>query len=164
MDDDKPADVAIRPVLPSRAQTEAPRFDLAAQVERLGPDSLLPPKRNEMSKRRPPVKKRASEALPAREVTRILKNRKKNMKKAKKRVLSDAVRSVRPPAGRRKPGNPKNPNRPLELKNRLDAVLTIFTELPKEEQRPFGEVMKSLDGLSRPGRKRVLDALAKVYG
>jgi hypothetical protein len=49
-DDDRPVNVVIRPVVPSRAGvTERierdlpPRFDIAAQVEKLGADSLLPP-------------------------------------------------------------------------------------------------------------------------
>ena len=42
MSDEKPVDAAIRPVLPSRKGTPVPQFDLAAQVDALGADSLLP--------------------------------------------------------------------------------------------------------------------------
>jgi hypothetical protein len=41
MSDEKPIDAAIRPVLPSR-KGAVPQFDIAAQVEQLGADSLLP--------------------------------------------------------------------------------------------------------------------------
>jgi len=160
MDDDKYVDAAIRPVLPSRAATaDDPQMPAFLNNPSLGTDKT--PRGTASRKRGSRVKtpgvtgtQRRSEALPPREVERILKARKKNMKKRKTKnrtvgkhpALAAPYRGgqkqVKDPykALAKKVVRPKNPNRPLELKN----VMLI-------------------NGLTKPGRQRVLDALAKVY-
>ncbi len=141
MNDDDKIDVAIRPVLPSRAQN-SPRY---GREPILGLEPLLAP----VVRSRKPRRKK-SEILSPLEIGRIDRNRKKNMKKIK-------AKAVRMHAAAK-------PNRPLELKNQLQAVLDICAKLSHEELGGFRTGMEVMLNLSRPGRKRVLDALAKVYG
>jgi|ERR1700722_1268477 len=58
----------------------------------------------------------------------------------------------------------KNPNRPLEMKNQLAAVLAVVSDLKGAELTFFSEACKSLQDLTHAGRKRVIEALGRVYG
>lgn len=58
----------------------------------------------------------------------------------------------------------KNPNRPLELKQQLTAVVTTMAALSSQPERlAFAAGMKMLDSLTRTGRRDVLAALTRVY-
>lgn len=65
-DEDAPTFTPPHPAIPSRKQaTDAPRFDLAAQVATLGADSLLPqpPKRRKAVKKATKVQVRAMKTM-----------------------------------------------------------------------------------------------------
>ena len=57
----------------------------------------------------------------------------------------------------------KNPNRPLELKSQLEAVLMLTTVLKKPELEAFATIAGTMQKLSRGGRKNVIGALERVY-
>lgn len=163
--------------IPSRATQPAPMFedpprhDLAAQVNKLGIDSLLPADREERPrKRRAARNNKKMDMLPAREIKRINTNRKK--KKTKKRAVRKAVPVAPRVSNMRKRSKfiqttkkvvPKNPNRPLEMKNKLATVLGLVGQLQKAELVSFTNVMRHMENLSRSGRKRVIAALQQVY-
>jgi hypothetical protein len=144
-DDDKPVDVAIRPVLPSRAGLEPP--NVPAFLDQPSPGTEPKPRR-----RRLPL-------LPPDEIERINTNRKENMKKRKAKKYVPLAERVS-----HKPARAKNPNRPLELKNRMLALVGAVGSLEAADLKSFTEAVVLLNDLPKPGRQRVLDALAKVYG
>jgi hypothetical protein len=131
----------MTPALPSRATGEAKPL---TPLPTAGIDPATLPKAKK--RRRGPYKKAG--ALHAREIKRINKNRRKNLKK-KKRVVA-------PPAA-------KNPNRPLEAKNRLYAVMEVVTGMGKHEAAVLMNTMKFMESMAGPARKRVIEALGKVY-
>ena len=57
----------------------------------------------------------------------------------------------------------KNPNRPLELRNTLDAVLHMTGTLKRPELVAFSSAMQSFRKLSKAGRRRVIASLGQVY-
>jgi hypothetical protein len=159
-DTDRPADAAIRPVLPSRASQSAETFmeQRPAFLDQPSPGTVLPA----LTKRTKPRRKK-TERLPAPEIKLITRNRKKAMKKVKTFVALQGA-----PKRKRKVKLPSrkariNPNRPLELKNQLHAVIGAMVALEGGERASFASVLKLLEGHSKVGRKRVLDALAQVY-
>ena len=155
MDEDK-IDVAIRPVLPSRA-TGAP----SGRDPILGLEPMLPP----VDRSRKPRKKK-SQALPPLEIERVLGDNKRNMKKAAttKRRRTGWARKSAIAAVDRNIKTTKNPNRPLELKNQMLALLDVVKSLGKDELAAFADTTTIMRDMSKTGRKRVLDALANVYG
>lgn len=56
-----------------------------------------------------------------------------------------------------------NHNRPKELKERLSAVLAATDTLSRSEGKVFREVLGDIDKLSRTSRRRIIEALARVY-
>ena len=102
----------------------------------------------------PPRPQRA-EKLPEDEIERINTNRRRNLKKKKK------VKKIAPAP---KPAAPVSPNRPLEMKNRLHTVLGAVMQMSKAESMAFAGAMAHLEDMSKGARKRVISALAQVYG
>jgi len=82
------------------------------------------------------------------------RNRKKGGKKRPSRKRA-------PPAAAEAP---KNPNRPLEMKNRLAVVLEMARVLRKPDLVVFTDLMDRLQALHRGARKKVLDGLNRVFG
>lgn len=66
-------------------------------------------------------------------------------------------------AVRAKPEATKNPNRPLEMKNQLQVVLSMTGSLRKPELVMFAKLVDELGSVARGGRKRIMAALAQVY-
>jgi hypothetical protein len=87
---------------------------------------------------------------------RLPKPRVKPRKKVKK--------MARKPTTARRSAAPKNPNRPLELKNQIHALLDVVKHLEPTDLKVFASTMETLRALSKPARARVLGALNKVYG
>lgn len=99
------------------------------------------------------AKRKAKPRLPAAEVRKkrqVARNRSKIAKQIAKQM---AVHT----------SPVKNPNRPLETKNQLQAVLVMANVLKKPELVIFSDVVQQFQKLSRGGRKRVIAALAQVY-
>lgn len=126
------------PVTPTAPVQPAPQLAPAAATHVPG-DTVKPPRR-----KRGPNKKK-SEKLSAAEIKKITAKRKAALAK------------------KRGPKAAKNPNRPLEMKNKLSAVLTLTRDLNKTELDVFTTSMDRLEHLTRSGRKRVLAALQQVY-
>lgn len=106
---------------------------------------------------------------PSREPT--MRGKAKTVKAAPKRKVR-AVKTVskKKPAKRRpahktapQPAPAKNPNRPLEMKSQLQAVLAMSSVLSKPEMAIFATAMQGMQELSRNSRRRVIAALAQVY-
>lgn len=133
MTDEDRAPGTMTPALPSRATGE---------TKPLAPLPATEPARK-ASARKP-------RRLPAKEIKRINTNRRKNLKKSK---VKKAV----------KPVAPRNPNRPLEAKNRLHATLAAVAALSKQEGTAFAAMMSHLEDMAGPARRRVIEALGKVY-
>jgi hypothetical protein len=136
---------AMTPALPSRATGEAKPL---TPLPTAGVDPATLPKARKATVARGRKKSRATR-LSAREIKRINKNRRKNLKKAKR---------VKAPVA------PKNPNRPLEAKNRLHAVMETVAGMAKPEVIALMNTMRFVESLAAPARKRVIEALGKVYG
>jgi hypothetical protein len=155
---DEDAQVTIQPAIPSRAahhQTpEALMANRPAFLDQPSPGTEKPKRKRRQS---PP--KHSRQKIAPTKIKRIRANRRKNVKKVKK-----AKRTPQPLSKTINQGRPKNPNRPLELKNQLHTVLMLVAGLPKNEVSTFTAAMGQLGNLSRSGRKRVLDALRQVYG
>lgn len=151
--------VHIQPAIPSRAaQQPVPMFtdDPVRMEERIKPIRK--------AKKKKPVY--LASRLSATEVRKINAKRKKNMKKAKKVVKRRA--SIQGKGGdrgeqTRRTTSPKNPNRPLEMKNQLSAVLSMVGTLQKSELVFFSQAVPAMQALSRSGRRRVIAALQQVY-
>lgn len=167
--------VHIQPAIPSRAaQTPASPFQQPAFIENPSPGTEHAPA---PPKRKRPAKKKAK-MLPAAEIRKINAKRKKNLKaatpvpkkrKAKKRAPAQYGTAAQKQAAGRgfaasRVDRPKNPNRPLEMKNQLSAVLSMVGTLQKAELVFFSQAVPAMQALSRSGRKRVIAALQQVYG
>ncbi|MDE2471841.1 MAG: hypothetical protein KGL35_24735 [Bradyrhizobium sp.] len=125
------------PAIPSRATGEL------KPLEPMFDEPL--PKRSRKPAKRKPVKKakRSREGTPA-------------TKSWRKR------HSVKLPS--RKAAVTKNPNRPLERKNQLNAVLAYAASgVPSAEIHTFAAIAATLDKMTKPARQRVLSALSVVY-
>lgn len=125
---------AMRPAIPSRATGELKPLPLPE----------MPPLDTHRGRRK------AKRAAPKR-------------KKAKKPTFRQVTRQIAKRHPTKHPVLPKSPNRPLEAKKQLDAVLTVLDDLAKPELMVFTVTLKQLKGLSKPGRARVLHALQQVY-
>lgn len=90
--------------------------------------------------------------LPKREIERLKRRRKRSLKRVN--TVRRAVRTAVPT---------KSANRPLEMKNRLTAVLGIVGAMSKQEGSVFIRMMQNLEGESRTARKNILAALLRVY-
>lgn len=92
---------------------------------------------------------------------------KRAKKRAKKRKVKTAPVKAKRKVVRRErvlvPSTPKNPNRPLEAKNQLQAVLAALPLLKKPEQSIFTDMVATLGNLTRSGRQRILAGLSAVY-
>lgn len=98
--------------------------------------------------------KKPAPQLSASEITKLNRKRARNMAKKRKPHGPRKALAARPA---------KNPNRPLEMKNRLETVLSMTTELRKPELRAFVSMMQQLDKLHRGSRNKVLGALNRVF-
>src|ERR1700722_13798352 len=134
----------MTPALPSRATGEAKPL---TPLPTAGVDHATLPKARKASVAIGRKKSRPAR-LPAREIKRINKNRRKNLKKKKRVVV--------PPA-------PKNPNRPLEAKNRLRSVMRLVADISKPEMQAFMGAMSVLEDLSRGARLKVIGSLGQAY-
>lgn len=157
--------VHIQPAIPSRAaQAPASPFEPAAPQF---PSPGTRPAPVARGKRRSRLAKKAKALSPA-EIKKINAKRaaalaaaKPKKKKAKKRTRT--IRQIIQ-AAPRETGRAKNPNRPLEMKNQLSAVLSMVGTLQKAELVFFSQAVPAMQALSRSGRKRVIAALQQVYG
>ncbi len=119
----------------------------------------------------PPLPSRANAGIPGvhEALDKVLAPAKKSRKrKAKKAKQLPAAEIKKLNAKRRKnqkqaAGTPANPNRPLEMKNKLNAVLELSSSLRKPQLVLFTELMQRLEGVPRGSRKRILEALGSVY-
>lgn len=59
---------------------------------------------------------------------------------------------------------PKNPNRPKELRNQLATVLGVLGQLSKSEGPLYTQLVSDLNKLSRKQRANVLGALVQTFG
>jgi hypothetical protein len=74
-----------------------------------------------------------------------------------------AARKVKARKAKKRVEAPKSPNRPLENKNKLHAVLALTAHLRRAEMVTFAAVVETMEGMSRGARRRVLEALGRVY-
>ena len=82
----------------------------------------------------------------------------KRAKKAKPRKVGKRKELAAP-----YPAPARNPNRPLELRNQMDAMLAVVDTLRRPELAAFKVAMQALAPLSRKARKAIVAALASVY-
>lgn len=177
--------VHMQPAIPSRAaQTPATPFTQPAFLENPSPGTS-PAKKKPRPRQQGAVTayarpKKKAKALPAAEIRKINAKRKKNLprtraqkKAAAKRIVGKHPALAAPYKGTRAvkgdpyvamAGRAKNPNRPLEMKNQLSAVLSMVGTLQKQELVFFSQAVPAMQALSRAGRKRVIAALQQVYG
>jgi hypothetical protein len=133
----------MTPALPSRATGEAKPL---TPLPTAGVDPATLPKVKK--KRRGPYK--VAPGLKR-------KRRKKVMKKNYPKRLTRGKGKL-PPATMSIP-----PNRPLEAKNWLHALLLVVGTMSKAEVQAFTGAMTMLEDMAGPARKRVIEALGKVY-
>lgn len=95
---------------------------------------------------------------PVKRLAKLQRKHPLSKKRTARAKLTRVARKARTP----KPA--KNPNRPLELKNQLSAVLRLTSTLTKAELAWFTVGLDMASKLSRSSRKRVLAAFAQVYG
>lgn len=167
MPDDPPVTVAPRPAIPSRAAGEAAPSQPPPMFTDPGETAAAPkPKRSA----RP---KKTTEKLSAAEIHALNAKRRKALAKKQK-----VKRSRRKPAHdkhRMSPTQqararydaapaPRNPNRPLELKNQLVTIMSIANTLRKPAFAFFTQAIPALQRLTRSDRRKVIAALAQVYG
>jgi hypothetical protein len=159
-DDDHPVPVTIRPAVPVDPNKVAQAMDLPSRK------AVIPDPRDAY-----PVE---SEKLPDDDIKRLNALRAENMRK--KRMGRPPGSKNKPKLGKgRTPGDvarPRRdrhetgktaPNRPLEMKSRLSAVLHITTQLARPELVLFHDIMLRLEKTPRGARKRIIAALASVY-
>lgn len=174
---------AAMPVLPSRAAGEAPVPQappppVLASVAPPAPRRQRPvraaaPKRAAAKK---PVKTKKNERLSAAEAKALKAKRAKALRAKRKAVATvrpmtqtEVVQAVHP--AKRSRGRPakdssaprKNPNRPLELKNQLNAVISVAGSLSSSDLKLFAALAGELMSHSKASRKAVLAALSSVY-
>lgn len=166
--------VHIQPAIPSRAAQAPAITSMPAFLDQPSPGTE--------PRTRAKKKAKKAKALSLAEIKKINAKRKKNLprsKDQKKAAAKRIIRKRRAPqqygteaqmqaAGRGFAANrtdrPKNPNRPLEMKNQLSAVLSMVGTLQKAELVFFSQAVPAMQALSRSGRKRVIAALQQVYG
>jgi hypothetical protein len=154
MKSDEDAGTFTPPVaaIPSRA-AQSPESVMANRplppVKPAAPKARRKRAKKPAHKRQTPPKHSLQRLAPA-EIKKINRNRRKNVAKRAK------IKAAPKPA--------KNPNRPLEMKNKLHAVLKIVASLNKQESACFANAMQVLEDMPRSGRKHVIAALGQVYG
>lgn len=159
--------VHIQPAIPSRANPPPPvpapieRHPNGDRVHRNAAGDVIPKKKR-------PAKKKAK-VLSSAEIRKINAKRAaalKAKKPARKKAKKQKTRTIRQiiQAAPRETGRAKNPNRPLEMKNQMSAMLEAVCTLQKAELMLFSRTMPSMQALSRAGRKQVIAALQQVYG
>lgn len=152
MDDDKPVDATIRPVLPSRAAIPAPEFDPLREFhEGVIKGTVDPGPSLDLPKKETPVKKRATRKLPG-----LAPPYNKQAKKP------DARRS----AAARDAWKTRRKNAKTEVSYEPGPVLialALASKLTDEELGGFRVAVEMLQKLPANSRKLVLDALVKVF-
>lgn len=161
--------------LPSRAAGDAPQqpapvFDAPTASK---PKRVRKPAAKKAAPRKSAAKKKPQ--LSAKEIANLAakrrralaaagkkdKNKTKRSLKTSPSVIKAAQRTVLPTPA---PVAPKNPNRPLEMKNQLQAVIAMTGVLTKAELTLFSQIVGALQAVSRNGRKRIIVGLQQVYG
>lgn len=99
--------------------------------------------------------------LSAAEIKRLNAKREKSLKKPKRPSLRKQARAVASITLRS--DTPKNPNRPLELRNQMDAMLSVVDALRRPELVAFKVMMQHLAPLPKKARRKIIAALAQVY-
>lgn len=120
------------------------------------PPNQLPPVQEAPAPIRKKIAPTRTTRLPSREIKRINTNRKRNIRAMSERSKKTAKRAASKA--------PKNPNRPLELKNQMAMILATATKLTREELGGFMVAIETVGKLSRRGRANVITALANTYG
>lgn len=159
------SNVHMQPAIPSRAATApASPFAQPAFLDNPSPGTEHAQREEKLRKRRVASRTKKAKTLPAAEIRKINAKRKKNLKKTaapvrkKRKSTTDLARQYAAP------NKAKNPNRPLEMKNQLSAVLSMVGTLQKAELVFFSQAVPAMQALSRSGRRRVIAALQQVYG
>lgn len=156
MSDEDPPFTPMHPAIPSRATGEAkpivtPGTGLeaalslqvsAAEPRKVGKSPLLAA---------PYSGKRSAKSLDA--ALKPTRKEKRAVRKLKRGIAKKAVKQAA-----------KNPNRPLELKSQMHALLEAYKSLHGAEHQAFTEAVLAMQDLSKPARKHVLEALGRVYG
>lgn len=170
--------VHIQPAIPSRAATaQLQNQSPGAFLDQPSPGTAPTKKSRAGTGAKAALTREKNERLRAAEIRKInikraaaLKAAKKNVKK---RIIAEPARKKRKAQSfdrnhlhrdRAKAMATKNPNRPLEMKNQLSAVLSMVGTLQKAELVFFSQAVPAMQALSRSGRKRVIAALQQVYG
>lgn len=135
--------------LPSRAAAAPPKPMFENILKEVKPK----PKAPREAKSRP---RRVPGQLTAGEVKKLNAKRARSKRVEATKVSGPAPRDVVLP--------PKNPNRPLEAKTKLQVVLSLTDQLRKPQLVMFAKMMEELEGVPRGSRKRILEALVRVYG
>lgn len=163
-----PAKPVILGALPSRAAGDAPQ-----QPVPMFEDTPATPARKRSSPRKPTAKKKPAakktQAVSRKEAAALAAKRAKALAAKKRKpsrsiksspsVIKAAQRTVLPVA----PPAPKNPNRPLEMKNQLQAVIAMTGVLKKPELELFAKMVAALQSTPRNSRKKIIDGLQSVY-
>lgn len=134
---DEPVFTPMRPAIPSRATGE----DKPLAPAGAGLEEAL--RLQQAAQKGKPVPKKDA---PTRKQKRAVRKLKRGLGK---KAVKQAV---------------KNPNRPLELKSQMHALLEGFRQLKGPEHEAFTNAVRAMQDLTKPGRKHVLEALARVYG
>lgn len=173
--------------LPSRAagdmaQQPAPMFDVTPAK----PKRVRKPATKKAAPRKPAAKKKP-QALSRKEATALAKKRAASIAAKKKPARVRKPTHDRHVVGKAAPARvvgkrpelaapygklvenithaaPKNPNRPLEMKNQLQAVIAMTGVLTKSELTLFSQIVGALQNVPRNGRKRIIVGLQQVYG
>jgi len=164
MSTDNPQFTPPRPAMPVRQPQTAAELPSSDALQQQPPPPMFEdPPQPPARKPRPPRKKPAKRAARIIRVVGATKDRNtkpKGKTVAKKRSAKRKTTAAAPAT----PAVAKNPNRPLENKNKLHAVLALSSQLRKPELTKFVELMDALEKLNRGSRKRILSALLQVYG
>lgn len=154
-DTDNPTFSPPRPATPIQ-----PNAPLPSRAEAPRPEPMWeePPKRKPRTKKAAP---RKAETLSAKEIRSLNAKRAQAKRRARERAekaspvkRAQRVATVMPSGAA---------NRPLEAKTQLQAVLELTGVLRKPELVAFTAMMQQLAGLTRGARRKVLEALGRVY-
>lgn len=121
--------------------------------------AALKAKKRKAAKRPAPKKTRARKIAAGIRTYKGIARRVKRALTGQKRVVGKHP-ALALPYGKQ----PKNPNRPLEMKHQLSALVGAIGGMAKNAIPVLGKIVEQMLDLSRTERKEVIGALQKIYG